>query len=73
MDTLFTTELIINDKPQTFAVSFHNESYIFQSINNSTQFSLQRVEDEWHTIEPIDNQLKNEAMEKLEAYLLSQH
>ena len=73
MDTLFTTELIINDKPQTFAVSFHNESYIFQSINYSTRFCLQRVEDEWHTLEPIDNQLKNEAMEKLEAYLLSQH
>ena len=73
MDTLFTTELIINGKPQTFAVSFHNESYIFKAINNNSQFSLQRVEDEWHTVEPIDNQLKNAAMEKLESYLLSQH
>ena len=73
MDTLFTTELESNGKAQTFAVSFHENSYIFQAINSNTSFSILRENDEWHSTEPIDNQLKNAATEKLESYLLSQH
>jgi hypothetical protein len=73
MDTLLTTELIFNGQSQIFTVSFHDDKYIFQALNSSTQFSLRREEDEWHTSEPIDNQLKTSAIEKLETYLLSQH
>lgn len=73
MDTLFTTELVSKGKTETFAVSFHDDKYIFQALNGSTRFSIRREEDEWHPVEPIDDQLKNAATEKLETYLLSQH
>jgi hypothetical protein len=73
MDTLFTTELDYNGKPESFAVTFHDDRYIFQSLTGNIRFSIRREEDEWHPAEPIDDQLKNAATEKLEAYLLSQH
>ena len=73
MDTLFTTELASNGKTETFAVTFQDDRYIFQATNGSTRFSIRREEDEWHAVEPIDDQLKNAATEKLESYLLSQH
>lgn len=73
MDTLFTTDLNYRGKTETFAVSFHDDQYIFQSLNGTARFSIRREEDEWHPIEPIEDQLKNAATDKLESYLLSQH
>jgi len=73
MDTLFTTDLTYKGKLETFAVSFHEDRYIFQAINGSARFSIRREEDEWHTVEPIDDPLRNAATDKLESYLLSQH
>lgn len=73
MDTLFTTELVYKSQTETFAVSFHDDRYIFQGLDGSNSFSIRREEDEWHAVEPIDDQLKNAATEKLESYLLSQH
>lgn len=73
MDTLFTTELENNGRSETFHVSFHDEKYIFQAQNSNMHFSIRREEDEWHPVEPIDEQLKNAATEKLDKYLLSQH
>jgi hypothetical protein len=73
MDTLFTIELDINGRTETFQVSFHDDKYIFQSQNSNLHFSIRREEDEWHPVESIDDQLKNAATEKLDNYLLSQH
>ena len=73
METLFTTDLVANGKTETFAVSFHDEKYTFQSVSSNTQFSIRREEDECHPVEPLDEQLKTAATEKLESYFLSQH
>jgi hypothetical protein len=73
MDTLFTTELENKGRTEAFAVSFHDDMYIFKGLNSNLQFSIRREEDEWHPVEPIDDQLKNAATEKLDSYLLSQH
>ncbi len=73
MDTLFTTDLETNGKTETFEVTFSNEQYHFKGLNSNTSFSIRREEDEWHTDQEQDNGLKNAAIEKLEAYLLSQH
>lgn len=73
MDTLFTTELEMNGRTETFQVSFHDDKYIFQALTSNMQFSIRREEDEWHPVDPIDEQLKNAATEKLDKYLLAQH
>lgn len=73
MDALFTTELITKGKPETYNITFHDDKYIFQSLTSKSSFSIRREEDEWHTEDSIEDELKNAATEKLETYLLSQH
>ena len=73
MDTLFTTEILKNGKPQTFTVSFHDERYIFKAIEGNESFSIRREDDEWHSQDALDEATKTAVTEKLEAYLLSQH
>ena len=73
METLFTTDLTTNGKTETFAVSFYNEQYHFQDLNSDNSFNIRRENDEWHIEEELDSNLKKNAIEKLESYLLSQH
>jgi hypothetical protein len=73
MDILFTTDLITNGSSETFEVTFSNEQYHFKGLNSNKSFSIRREEDEWHVDQEQDSNLKNAAIEKLEAYLLSQH
>ena len=73
MDTLFTTTINTNSVKETFSVSFNNEQYIFKSSTGSINFNLRREDDEWHSNDAIDEELKKAAIEKLDSYLLSQH
>ena len=76
MEFLFTTCLSINDKDISYEVHFDNEKYSFlpaELTNNSPAFSFKREHDEWQDQEPISPQLKTQAINALENYLLAQH
>ncbi len=74
MESLFTTDILIDGQPVAYAVSFHDEQYEF-TPNNSKGifFSLRREEDEWHTNDAITETVKDNAIDTLDKYLLSQH
>ena len=74
MESLFTTDILIDGQPVAYAVSFHDEQYEFTPDNsNGIFFSLRREEDEWHTNDAINETVKNNAIDALDKYLLSQH
>jgi hypothetical protein len=76
MEFLFTTCLNINDKDITYEVHFDKERYSFLPAdlnNNSPAFSFKREHDEWQDQESISPQLKTQAINALENYLLAQH
>lgn len=75
MDKLFSTDIIINNNNVPFQVNFVNEAYVFTP--NSTgihhQFSLRREHDEWIASSDLAGDVKNQAVEALDKYLLKQH
>ncbi len=75
MTDLFNTTININNHPVSYSVFFANEEYHFHSSQQDTakSFIIKREHDEWHIKENIDEVLKNNAIEALEKYLLSQH
>ena len=76
MGDLFSTKLTINDKITNYKVVFENEQYVFRSENKDSEFasfSFKREDDEWHEQDQLPDGLKNEAVQSLEKYLLSQH
>lgn len=76
MEHLFSTSLSIASRPVRFDVNFDHEQYIFQSNDNenySGSFSLKRDHDEWHEEGKLSPEIKSQAVEVLEKYLLKQH
>ena len=76
MEHLFTTNISINSQPIAYEVSFDHEQYIFLSGAREKQFasfSIRREHDEWHEQENLPEDVKNQAVEVLENYLLQQH
>ena len=76
METLFSTELSVNNKNVVYQVYFDNEKYVFQlqtTDNAPSSFSFKRGHDEWLEEKVIAPQLKQQAIEALENYLLAQH
>lgn len=74
MEILFTKALNVKEQPIEYSVSFHDEQYFFESKNGSAMnFSLRREDDEWHTTDNMDEDLKDQAVTVLEEYLLAQH
>ena len=76
MELLFTTTLNVNDRPFVYEVHFDNEKYTFSPEASTTKpgsFSFKREHDEWHDEDIISPQLRQQAIDALEKYLLAQH
>ena len=76
MDFLFTTNLSVGDKDVSYEVHFDNEKYSFipgELNGNLPSFSFKREHDEWQDQDIISPQLKVQAINALENYLLAQH
>src|SRR5688500_7689806 len=64
MEVLFSTELSIDNKNVVYQVHFDNEKYTFfpEAQNKELpSFSFKREHDEWHELELLSPQLKNQA------------
>ena len=76
MESLFTTNINVEDKNASYHVYFDHEKYIFQpepKEEGLPVFSFKRENDEWHDQDQINPDLKDQAVEALESYLLKQH
>ena len=76
MENLFSTNISVNDKNAVYQVFFDNEKYVFLPETKDGElpsFSFKREHDEWHDQELISPQLKKQAINALENYLLAQH
>jgi hypothetical protein len=76
MENLFSTRLEVNRESAFYQVLFDNEKYIFESQNKNNQyanFSLKREHDEWIETNAIPSEIKTQAVDALENYLLKQH
>ncbi len=75
MEDLFSTSLAVNNQKVPYRVVFDQEKYIFLPEGSSSfpSFSFRREHDEWHDQDQVEPQLKKQAIDALENYLLRQH
>ena len=75
MEDLFSTNLAVNNQNVSYRVVFDQEKYVFlpEGKTSFPSFSFRREQDEWHDQERVDPQLKKQAIDALENYLLRQH
>ena len=75
MEDLFSTSLAVNNQKVSYRVVFDQEKYVFRPEGDASfpSFSFRREHDEWHNQELADPQLKKQAIDALENYLLRQH
>ena len=76
MESLFITNINVNNKNASYHVYFDHEKYIFlpePQEEGLPTFSFKREHDEWHDQDVIDPALKDQAVDALESYLLKQH
>ena len=76
MENLFSTNLLVNNQNIIYRVVFDQEKYVFLSEANQKEFpsfSFIREHDEWHDQELLPLEIKMQAIEALEKYLLKQH
>jgi hypothetical protein len=76
MEDLFSVTLNINNQPVKYQVVFDHEAYIFTEASGAQGlpvFSFRRGHDEWQDQQPAPPELRMQALEALERYLLKQH
>ena len=76
MENLFSTNIAINSQNIVYNVKFDKEKYVFLSEGNSPEFpsfSFRREHDEWIVQELLAPEIKSQAVDALEKYLLKQH
>ena len=76
MEFLFTVNLSVHEKDMVYEVYFDHEKYIFLPEKNDLHlepFFFKREHDEWHDQDIISPQLKKQALNALDNYLLAQH
>ena len=76
MEFLFTTSLSIDEADAVYEVYFDKEQYVFLPGANDKElssFSFKREHDEWQEQEQLSPELKTQAINALENYLLAQH
>jgi len=77
MEDLFTSELNLNGRSVSYRVFFDNDRYNFVAGETMAPelpaFSFKREEDEWHEQEVLPANLRKQALDALENYLLKQH
>ncbi len=76
MEDLFSTNIAINNQNINYRVIFEDDRYTFITEAEGTAyptFSFKRENDEWHDQELLSPDIKNQAVDALERYLLKQH
>jgi hypothetical protein len=76
MEDLFSTNIAVNNQNINYRVIFEDDRYTFLSDADNKAFpafSFKRENDEWHDQELLPPDIKNQAVDALERYLLSQH
>ena len=76
MEDLFSVALNVNNEEVKYHVVFDHEAYIFTESSgerNLPVFSFRRGHDEWLDQQPAPPELRAQALEALERYLLKQH
>lgn len=76
MENLFSTTIGINGKNINYRVVFNDDKYIFISEAEQSEFStfsFKRENDQWMDQELMPPGIKNQALDALEKYLLTQH
>ena len=76
MEDLFSTNLAVNNQNVNYKVLFEEEKYVFVSEAGNREFpsfSFRREHDEWQDQELLPPDLKLQAVNALENYLLKQH
>ena len=76
MEDLFSTGIVVNNDNVNYRVIFDNEKYIFLSEADNKSFpsfSFSREHDEWLDQELLPPDIKKQAVDALENYLLKQH
>lgn len=76
MEDLFSTTIAVNNENINYRVIFDNEKYMFlsEADNKSfSSFSFRREHDQWLDQEVLPQDIKEQAVDALEKYLLKQH
>jgi len=76
MEDLFSTNITVNNQNINYRVIFDNDRYVFlSSADNKAfpSFSFKRENDKWLDQELLPVEIKNQAVDALEKYLLKQH
>ena len=76
MEDLFSTNIVVNREHVNYRVIFNDEKYVFLSEakdKSFSSFSFKREHDEWHDQELLPPDVKKQAINALERYLLKQH
>lgn len=76
MEDLFSTNIAVNNQNVNYRVSFDDEKYVFlsEADNKSfSSFSFRREHDQWLDQELLPDEIKKQAIDALDRYLLRQH
>lgn len=76
MEDLFSTNIAVNNETVNYRVIFDNEKYVFLSEADNkafSSFSFKREHDKWLDQELLPTDIKKQAVDSLEKYLLKQH
>jgi hypothetical protein len=76
MEDLFSTNIAVNNQNIMYRVIFEDDRYTFVSEADNNEFpafSFKREADEWHDQELLPPEIKKQAVDALERYLLKQH
>jgi hypothetical protein len=76
MEDLFSTNIAVNNQNINYRVIFDEEKYVFVSEAEQREFpsfSFRREHDRWMDQELLPPEIKTQAVEALDRYLLKQH
>ena len=76
MEDLFSTNIAVNNQNVNYRVIFDNEKYVFLSEADNKafpSFSFRRNHDQWQDQELLPPDIRKQAIDALERYLLKQH
>jgi len=75
VEDLFSTYILIKESRLNYHVVFDNEKYVFSTEENGkpfSSFSFKREHDRWIEQQPLPDEIKEQALDALESYLLKQ-
>jgi hypothetical protein len=76
MEDLFSTNIALDNENVNYRVIFDSDKYVFLSEADNKSFpsfSFRRQHDEWLDQELLPPDIKKQAVDALEKYLLKQH